>query len=107
MTVRQCAATFRPGLDQVFPYLEPGRDFLAAQQLFRLLENLMHRQLFHGWQFTVRARSGHHNSFRIEARISLDSPGASLAQRRGGFEFGTAAEELRRVLEAGVGLEPA
>src|SRR3954452_22907169 len=73
MTVRQCAAAFRPGLDQLFSDLEAGRNFLAAQQLFRLLENLVHRPLFHGWQFTVRARSGHHNSFLTELGISLDS----------------------------------
>src|SRR3954465_10217798 len=80
MTVRQCAATFRPGLDQLFSDLEAGRNFLAAQQLFRLLENLVHRPLFHGWQFTVRARSGHHNSFLTELGISLDSRRTSLVR---------------------------
>src|SRR3954453_15583890 len=80
MTVRQCAATFRPGLDQLFSDLEAGRNFLAAQQLFRLLENLVHRPLFHGWQFTVRARSGHHNSFLTELGISLDSRRTSRAR---------------------------
>src|SRR3954471_17042904 len=80
MTVRQCAAAFRPGLDQLFSDLEAGRNFLAAQQLFRLLENLVHRPLFHGWQFTVRAPSGHHNSFLTELGISLDSRRTSLVR---------------------------